>query len=125
MKGRGLFAVLGALAIVAGAACDDNPLEEGRDETARFRLNPTVANVAVGDSTQVTAIAVNQYDEPTGQAVTATACDGKVSVTPHPGRSDYEPPERFIVRGVTAGESCINVSGGGKTGTVTINVVAE
>jgi hypothetical protein len=124
VKGRGVCAVLGALAIVAIAACDDNPLEEGRDTTARFRLNPSVATVAVGDSTQVTAIAVNDYDEPTGQAVTATACDGKVSVAPHPGRSGYEPPERFVVRGVTAGESCVNVSGGGQTATVTINVVS-
>jgi hypothetical protein len=125
VKGRGLFAVLGALAIVAITACDDNPLEEGRDETERFRLNPTVANVAVGDSTQVTAIAVNRYDEPTGEAVSATACDGKVAVSADAGRSGYEPPERFIVRGITAGESCINVSSGGQTATVTINVVAE
>lgn len=124
VKGRSLFAMLGALAIVAIAACDDNPLEAGRDDTARFRLNPSVANVAVGDSTHVTAIAVNNYNEPTGQAVSATACDGKVSVAPDARRSAYEPPERFTVRGVTAGESCINVSGGGQTATVTINVVS-
>ena len=123
MKARGVLAALGAIVILAAAACDDNPLSEGRDDTARFRLNPSVANVAVGDSTFVTAIAVNDFNEPTGEAVQASACDGKISVTPDPQRSAYEPPERFVVKGVTAGESCVNVSGGGQSASVTVTVV--
>lgn len=123
MKARGVLAALGAIVILATAACDDNPLSEGRDDTARFRLNPSFASVAVGDSTFVTAIAVNDFNEPTGEDVQASACDGKISIAPDPKRSEYEPPERFVVKGVTAGESCVNVSGGGQTASVTITVV--
>jgi hypothetical protein len=118
-----VLAALGAIVILAAAACDDNPLSEGRDDTARFRLNPSVANVAVGDSTFVTAVAVNDFNEPTGESVQASACDAKISVAPDPQRSAYEPPERFVVKGVTAGESCVNVSGGGQTASVTVTVV--
>lgn len=123
MKARGVLAALGAMVILAASACDDNPLAEGRDDTARFRLNPSVANVAIGDSTFVTAIAVNDFNEPTGADVQASACDGKISVAPDPRRSEYEPPERFVIKGVTAGESCVNVSGGGQTTSVTVTVV--
>lgn len=123
MKARGVLAALGAIVILAASACDDNPLSEGRDDTARFRLNPSVANVAVGDSTFVTAIAVNDFNEPTGESVQASACDGKISVAPDPRRSEFEPPERFVVKGVTAGESCVNVSGGGQTASVTVTVI--
>jgi hypothetical protein len=123
VKARSVLAALGAVVILAAAACDDNPLSEGRDETARFRLNPSFANVAVGDSTFVTAIAVNEYNEPTGESVQASACDGKISVANDPRRSEYEPPERFVIKGVTAGESCVNVTGGGQSASVTITVV--
>ncbi|MGH7507150.1 MAG: hypothetical protein ACRELX_15960, partial [Longimicrobiales bacterium] len=106
------------------AACDDNPLSEGRNETARFQLNPSFANVAVGATTEVTAIAVNRYGESTGEPVTATACDNKVTIARDEDRSPFEPPERFVVTGVTAGASCINVSAGGQQATITIEVVA-
>ena len=118
----GWIAALGLVGMI-GAACANNPLSEDRDVVSRFRINPSFANVLVGDSTKVTAIALNKHGEPTGDAVTATACDGKITVTDDPTRIVYEPPERFVVRGVTAGESCVNVSSGGQTATIEINVV--
>ncbi|MCI0435606.1 MAG: hypothetical protein L0271_18470 [Gemmatimonadetes bacterium] len=118
----GWFAVIGLTSVFA-IACDDNPLSEGRDAIERLNLNPSVAFVKVSDSTKVTAIAVNRNGEPTGAAVTGTACDGKITVAPDANRVEFEPPERFVVKGVTAGESCVNVSAGGKQATVTIHVV--
>lgn len=122
-KKIGLLAVLALAGLSAVAACDDNPLAENRDVVDRIDTNPSFANVLVGDSTFVTATARNVHGEPTGDDVTGTACDGKISVADDPTRSAFELPERFIVKGVTAGESCINVSSGGKSATVTINVV--
>jgi len=117
------IAALGLVSVIGAAACADNPLSEDRDVVSRFRINPSFANVKVGGSTKVTAIALNKHGEPTGASVTATACDGKISVSNDPTRIDYEPPERFVVTGVSAGESCLNVSSEGTNATVTINVV--
>lgn len=122
-KKIGLLAVLALAGLSAVAACDDNPLSDGRDEVDRLRTNPSFANVLVGGTTLVTANALNQHGEPTGDAVSGTACDGKITVSADTTRSAFELPERFVVRGVTAGESCVNVSSGGKSATVTINVV--
>ena len=122
LRTMGLIAVIG-LAVVAFAACDDNPLAENRDTIERFDLNPSFANVKVGDSTKVNAIPVNVHGERTGVAVSGTACDSKITVAKDPNRTEYEPPERFVVKGISAGASCLTVSAGGKQATVTINVV--
>ena len=119
----GWIAAFGLLGVLAVAACDDNPLSENREDVDRFRINPSFAFVKVNDSTKVTAIAVNRHGEPTGDAVTATACDGKINVAPDATRVEYEPPERFVVKGVTQGETCVNVAAGGQQATITINVV--
>lgn len=122
LRKMGLIGVFG-LAMVGFAACDDNPLSENRDSVERFSLNPSFANVKVSDSTKVTAIALNVHGEATGAAVTGTACDSKITVAKDPTRVEYEPPERFTIRGVSVGESCLTVSAGGKQATVTIKVV--
>jgi hypothetical protein len=117
---------LALLAVIAVgvAACDDNPLSEDRNKVDRFQLNPSFANVLVGGTTQVTAIPVNRHGEPTGDAVTGTACDAKISIDSDSTRTAFEPPERWIVTGVSAGESCVNVSSGGVSATITVNVVS-
>jgi hypothetical protein len=117
--------MLAFLMVVAAtvAACDDNPLSEGRDEVSRFRLNPAFANVQVGASVQVTAIPVNSYGEPTGASVTASACDAKVTVAPDTSRTVYEPAERYLVTGVATGDSCLNLSAGGRQATVVMKVL--
>jgi hypothetical protein len=114
------------MVVFAGAgvvACDDNPLAEGRDEVDRIELNPSFANVKVADSTRVYGIAVNRHGEPLGVAVSGSACDNKITLAPDPTRTAFEPPERFVVKGVTAGNSCVNFSAGGKQATATIRVV--
>lgn len=122
LRKMGLIGVIG-LAVVAFAACDDNPLAENRDDVVRFYMNPTTAHVDVGDSTRVTAIPVNIHGERTGIAVTGTACDSKITVKNDPTRTEFEPPERFVVYGVSAGESCLSVSAGGITATARIIVL--
>ncbi len=124
MKARVASTLAGLLAVFAFAACDDNPLSEGRDSTDRFRLNPSVANVRVGSTTKVTAIAVNRNGEPTNEVVTATACDARVTVAPDPTRLEYEPRDRFVVTGVSVGSSCIRLSAGSVQAEAKINVVA-
>ncbi len=122
-KRIGLLAMLGVAGLVAMAACDNNPLSKDRDKVTRLDLNPSFANVKVNDSTFVTAIALNRNGEPTGDAVQGTACDGKITIKNDPTRTNFEPPERWIVHGVTAGQSCVNVSSAGVTSSVVINVV--
>jgi hypothetical protein len=123
LRKPGWIAAFGLLGVLAVAACDDNPLSEGREDVDRFRINPSFAFVKVNDSTKVSAIALNRHGEPTGDAVTATACDAKISVVRDETRVEYEPPERFVVRGVAEGETCVNVAAGGQQATITINVV--
>jgi hypothetical protein len=122
-KMMGRLALLGFVGMFAAAACDDNPLASDRDKVTRFSTNPSFANVKVAGQTVVTAIPLNRNNEPTGDPVTGTACDAKVTVAADTTRSAFEPPERFVVKGVTAGQSCINVSAGGVQATVTVNVV--
>lgn len=122
LRKMGLIGAIG-LAVAALAACDNNPLADNRDKVDRFELNPTFANVQVGDSTKVTAIPMNVHGQRTGDEVSGTACDSKITIKKDPTRSEYEPPERFVIYGVSAGESCLTVSSGGKQATATINVV--
>jgi uncharacterized protein YjdB len=122
LRKMGLIGAIG-LAVAAFAACDDNPLAEDADTIDRFELNPTFANVKVGDSTKVNAIPVNIHGQRTGDEVSGTACDSKITIKKDPQRTAYEPPERFVVFGVSAGESCLTVSAGGKQATATIIVV--
>ncbi|MGD8279329.1 MAG: hypothetical protein PVH00_14930 [Gemmatimonadota bacterium] len=122
LKKMGLIGAIG-LAAAAFAACDSSPLSENRDKVVRFDLNPTFAYVAVGDTTKVTANATNEHNRHTGDAVAATACDNKITVVKDPDRKPVEVPERFLVIGVAAGESCLTVSAGGVQATATIIVV--
>ena len=105
--------VLGAL-----AACDDNPMSDGRDEGEYFFTNPSFSTLVAGDSVQVVAQVRNRYLAPTGDAVTATPCDANITVTADTTRTEFEAPERFWVYAHNLGPSCLVVSGGGVTDTV-------
>ena len=111
-----------ALVLATATACSDDPLAEDRDEGSYFFLNPTVANVKVDSTTKVTAIVMNRHGAPTGAAVSGAPCDARITATVDPARTAFEEPERFIVRGIAAGTSCLVVSGGGIRDTVTVNV---
>lgn len=124
MMVRKVGRVLAALTLVmSAAACDDNPLAEGREEAAYFRLNPSNVAVNAGGTVKVDAVVVNKYGAATNEAVTATPCDNKVTAVVDTGRTSFEFPERFVVTGATLGTSCLVVRGGGITDTVEIRVV--
>jgi hypothetical protein len=102
--------VLAAVFALGAAACDDNPVDEGRDDSARLYLSHENAAVASGGTIVVTANVLNQYGEPTGASVTGQACDNKITVTADTARSAFENPERFRVTGASFGTSCVVVS---------------
>ena len=109
-----------ALAIFAVTACGDDPLAEDRDEAVFIFTNPSFATITADTvGVKVRANIMNKYNAPTGDAVTATPCsDGGLTVAVDPLRTEFEAPERFIVKGVKAGPSCLVVSGGGISDTV-------
>jgi hypothetical protein len=120
---RRMAAALAAVLVLGAAACDDNPVAEGRTDAARLDLSHTNATVEVGGQIVVRANVLNRHGSPTGAGVTAQACDNRVTVTPDTARSAFEYPEQFRVRGQSYGTSCLVVSGGGITDTVNLRVV--
>lgn len=119
---RVMRAILGALVLAAATACSDDPLSGDRDQASYFFLNPTVATVKRDSTIKVTANVMNRHGAPTGHAVSGTPCDAKITAAVDPTRSAFEEPERFLVKGVAVGASCLVVNGGGIQDTVTVNV---
>lgn len=116
-------AILGAALLVGAAtACTDDPLAGNRDQASYFFLNPTVATVKKDSTIKVTATLMNQHGAPTGGAVAGTPCDAKITAAVDPTRTAFEEPERFLVKGIIPGASCLVVSGGGIRDTVMITV---
>lgn len=115
----------GVLALVATlAACDDNPVDEGRGEASSLVLNPAFAVVNAADTTRVNGFARDRYGEMTRDRVQFSACDNKITVRRDPTRVRLEPPDRVLVLAQTLGESCVVVSGPGNLrDTATIQVV--
>lgn len=123
MSTRGAVSTLAALLVIV-AGCDDDPLAKDRDVTAYWHLNPTVAIVDVGGTTTITAIPLNPHGEPTGGSVQASACNsGGLEISLDETRTDFEPPERFIVRARSLGENCVIVRSGGSSDTTVVKVV--
>lgn len=112
--------VLGLTLFLAAftAACDNNPLKDDRDKGAYMFTNPSFATVVVGDNLIVTARVMNKYTAPTGDAVTGTPCDSKITAVKDTTRTDFEAPERFLVTATAVGRSCLIVTGGGVTDTI-------
>jgi hypothetical protein len=109
--------------VLVVSACDDNPLAEDRDQASYFRLNPSNVVVNTGGIVKVDANVLNKYGAATNAAVTATACNANITAVADTGRSDFEFPERFTITGVTFGNSCLVVNGGGLTDTIDVRVV--
>ncbi len=113
----GMTLFLGAL-----TACDDNPLKDDRDVGAFMYTNPSFSNLKVGGTVRVRANVMNKYSAPTGDAVTGTPCDAKITAVSDTSLTEFEQPERFVVTAVAAGASCLIVSGGGITDTVGFSI---
>ena len=116
-------AIAGLAFVLAVSACDDNPLAEDRDVGSYFRLNPSNVVVNTGGTVKVDASVMNRYGAATNDPVSATVCDARISAAADPERSDFEFPERFVISGLTFGESCLVVTGGGLTDTIGVRVV--
>ncbi|MEO5510359.1 MAG: hypothetical protein ABIS27_06985 [Longimicrobiales bacterium] len=109
---------LGMIFLGAFTACDNNPLKDDRDKGLFMYTNPSFATIVVGGTVKVRANVMNQYSAPTGDAVTATQCNARLSAVADTSRTDLEQPERFTVTGLAIGTSCLIVTGGGITDTV-------
>lgn len=124
---------LGMVALVGLglAGCDDNPTDFEPDETVRIFANPTVMTVPAGVTTLLTSRTENAGNEPTWEEITATvdgSCgSGQLSVAVAESfEPALEPSGKFdVTGGTTWGESCIELSGGGASATVEVNVVAD
>ena len=118
------LASLATALVWTAVACDDNPVDEGRDDSVLLSLNPSFVVVDAADTSRVNANAENRYGDPTLAGITFSACDSKISVEPDPTLEPIEPPDRAIVIGVTLGSSCVVVNSGGQTDTAEVEVVA-
>lgn len=105
-------------------ACDENPVSDDRDTVFRLFLSPTVVNLQRGAANEkkITGYAVNRYGEATYDNVTATACNGNLTIRPDTTLLVIEPPTRVIATGVTAGTSCIVFATGSFSDTVRVTV---
>lgn len=122
--------VVGSAVIIAAAACDDNPVDEGVDQVQRVSFNKTFASVAPGDSIQIAATPLNRYGAPLGADVTFTACDTKVTVA-STARDTADLAEAVVawVRATTdaanLGYTCVEAAAGGVRDTVRVLVVPD
>ena len=124
---KGVTTLLGlVLAVGALSACDGDPLSKDADKAVFFFTNPSFATMKIDTiGLKVTARVMNRYNAPTGDAVTATPCDSKITVIKDTLRTEFESPERFVVKAVSPGESCLVVAGGGITDTVDFVIGAQ
>ncbi len=113
------------------AGCDDNPTDFEPDETVRIFANPTVMTVPAGVTTLLQSRTENAGNEPTWEEITATvdgSCgSGQIAVDVAASfEPTIEPPGKFdVTGGTTWGETCIELSGGGASATIEVNVVAD
>ncbi|NJD10571.1 MAG: hypothetical protein FIB01_09105 [Gemmatimonadetes bacterium] len=122
---KAVGAIFGAaLVAVTMTACNEDPLSEDRDKAVFFQLNPSVVVVNAGSTARVAAVIVNKYGGSTLSAVTAEPCDSKITAVKDTARTEYQPPERFVITAANAlGSSCLIVKSEGVTDTITVRVV--
>ena len=116
---------LGVVAAVSLLApgCKSDPLSDLDGSPAAIVTSFTDLVVAVGASTSFTASVVDGRSTPLLETVTFSACDAKVTAATDP---NYNPVPatsfKATVSGVSAGTSCVNVSGGGLQAQVNVTV---
>lgn len=123
----GLVALVG-LGLVG---CDDKPTDFGSTDTVRISTNPSAMTVPAGITTLLQARTENQGAEPTWEEISWSidASCGNATVNVAEAASyepSIQPPGQFdVTGGTTWGQTCIELSGGGATATVEVNVVAD
>ncbi|MFO7588507.1 MAG: Ig-like domain-containing protein [Gemmatimonadota bacterium] len=119
------LAALG-LAVVALAACNDDPLGFDKDTTTDMFVNPSVMVVPAGRVSKLQSRALNEGGEPTFAAVEATVSPACVTVVPDPEATNLNPPGLFVVTGLNAlGQCTITLTSGGVTKEVAVTVVTD
>src|SRR3990172_11305427 len=94
---KAVRAIFAATVVVAAAACNEDPLAEGRDEAVFFQLNPTVVSINAGSTAKVAAVIVNKYGGSTFSTVSAEPCDSKITAAKDTTRTGFHPPQPFLV----------------------------
>jgi hypothetical protein len=119
------LAALG-LAVVALAACNDDPLGFDKDRTTDMFVNPSVMVVPAGRVSKLESRALNEGGEPTFAAVEATVSPACVTVAPDPDATNLNPPGLFVVTGLNGlGVCTITLTSGGVSKEVEVSVVTE
>lgn len=124
---------LGMVALVGLglAGCDDNPTDFDADETVKITTNPSLLTLPAGATALVSSRTENAGSEPTWEEISASvdgSC-GSGAITVDVAASyepTLQPPGQFdVTAGNTLGGSCIQLSGGGASATVEVNVVGD
>jgi len=122
------FAVVGAGCAAfafATLACAGDPTSELRTGPTGLSVTPTVAFLDPAATVAVVVVARDDQLNPVPVTITATSANSAVA-TVEPDTARQFPDgatQAFIATGVTPGQTTLTVTGGGLTGTVTVNVV--
>lgn len=112
--------------VLAIASCKEDPLSDFDGNPAGVVTNFTALQLAIGEEEAVTARIVDGRATPLPVPITFRACTPDVSVAPDPS---YDPvPEtsaRAIVTAVSANPTCVEVSGGGVSDSVSVAVLPQ
>ena len=118
----GLLGVGAALAFTV-AGCKGDPLSDADGTPVALTTSFTDLVVSIGDTVSFTARVVDGRNTPLVETITAGACDAKITAAIDP---NFDPvpvtSTGFIVVGVSAGTSCVNVAGAGLQATVDVTV---
>jgi hypothetical protein len=122
---RRLFGALGVIAVLTWAgACKEDPLSDLDGNPAAVTTNFSNLQLAIGGEQTIRASIVDARATPLAVPITFSACSADITVTEDP---DYHPipatSAQAIVTAVTANPSCVVVSGGGVSDTITVAVL--
>ncbi len=114
---RRFFGICTALTALVSGSCIDDPLADlDGAASAIVTSHAGLQLTQGGDAFPVTVSVVDGRAMPLQTPITATPCDGAVSVVADTAYAPVPPTSaRFIVAGVTPAASCLNLTGGGLT----------
>lgn len=115
--------VLGAAALAAVQGCSDEAtlyLSGPPGAAAKIEISNSAVTVVIGKTAMVGARAEDAVGNATGDAVTLSACDGLVSVTPGSATSQWS--ATATVTGAGMGETCVLAQAAGMTDTIRLTV---
>jgi hypothetical protein len=125
---RRLFGAFGVLAVIAFSvgACKSDPLSDLDGNPAAVVTDFSYLQLLIGSSTTITASVLDARTTPLAIPLTFSACNNAVTVAADPS---YNPipatSARAIVTAQAPGTSCVVVSGGGVSDTITISVLPQ